>query len=89
MNLPNILAEAHGIRASLGEVVKTLMLQSDYKNKKFYLKFQDTEEKKLVEKTIKLDLELFLRWEDMPVLKYRIVPIADNATIYIYMVNWF
>ncbi len=83
------ISETHNIRASLSEVVRTLMLQSEYKYRKFYLKFQEIEEKKLVEKTIQLDLELFLRWEDMPVLKYKIVPIADTATIYIYMVNWF
>lgn len=83
------ISETHNIRASLSEVVRTLMLQSEYKYRKFYLKFQEIEEKKLVEKTIQLDLELFLRWEDMPVLKYKIVPIADTVTIYIYMVNWF
>lgn len=83
------LSQAHGIRASLNEVVKTLMLQSEYKYKKFYLVFQETEEHKLVEKTIQLDLELFLRWEDMPVLNYKITHVADTVTIYIYMVNWF
>lgn len=88
MNLQHI-SETHNIRASLNEVVKTLMLQSEYKYKKFYLVFQDCEEQKLVEKTMPLDLELFLRWEDMPVLNYKITPIADTATIYIYMVNWF
>ena len=80
--------ETHNIRTSLSEVVRTLMLQSDYKSKKFYLKFQENEEHKLVEKTIPLDLELFLHWEDMPVLNYKITPISDTATIYIYMVNW-
>ena len=88
MNLQHI-SETHNIRVSLNAVVKTLMLQTKYKYKKFYLVFQDVEEKKLVEKTIPLDLELFLRWEDMPVLNYKITPISDTATIYIYMVNWF
>ena len=83
------LSQAHSIRASLNEVVKTLMLQSEYKYKKFYLVFQETEERKLVEKTIQLDLELFLRWEDMPVLNYKIIHVADTVTIYIHMVNWF
>ena len=83
------ISEAHNISISLNAVVKTLMLQSEYKYKKFYLVFQDVEEKKLVNKTIPLDLELFLRWEDMPVLNYKITHVADTATIYIYMVNWF
>lgn len=88
MNLQHI-SETHNIRASLSEVVRTLMLQSEYEYKKFYLIFQEVEDHKLVEKTIPLDLELFLRWEDMPVLNYKIVHIDDTATIYIYMVHWF
>lgn len=83
------LSQAHGIRASLNEVVRTLMLQSGSKYKKFYLVLQETEEYKLVEKTIQLDLELFLCWEDMPILNYKITHVADTETIYIYMANWF
>ena len=83
------IAEVRKIRATLDEVIRTLMLNEKYQNQKFYLIFEDFEGKKPVEKTVPLDLELFLRWEDMPVLNYRIVPVADTATIYIYMVNWF
>lgn len=87
MNLHHI-SESQSIHVPLKAVVKTLMLQSEYKYRKFYLIFQDTEEHKLIKKTVKLDLELFLRWEDMPVLNYKIVQVADLATVYIYMVNW-
>lgn len=83
------ISEIRKVKATLDEVIRTLMLNEKYQNQKFYLIFEDFEDKKRVEKAVPLNLELFLRWGDMPVLKYRIVPVADTATIYIYIVNWF
>ena len=88
MNLQHI-SETHDIRVSLSEVVRTLMLNSDKDYKQLHLVFQEVEEHKLVEKTVKLDLQLYLRWGDMPVLRYKTFSVADTYVAYIYMVNWF
>ena len=81
--------EIHNVNASLNEVVRSLMLNKNASRNKFYLKFEDNENNKIVERTVELDLELFLRWCDMPVSDYEVRKVADTYTYYISVVNYF